>query len=119
VSSDPVTRLRQICRRLPEASEGVSVHHPSFKVRGKTFVMVSDRDRPAYWIKAPPGGQRELVGTDPERFFVPPYLGPRGWVGVWLDRPVDWDEVAELVTDGYRLAAPKRLVRLLDGDPPR
>lgn len=54
------------------------------------------------------------MATDPERFFIPPYVGPKGWVGVRLDRAVDWTEVAELVTDGYRLLAPKRLVRLLD-----
>jgi predicted DNA-binding protein (MmcQ/YjbR family) len=111
----PVERLRQIAGMLPEAAESVSVHHPSFKVRGKSFAMFSDgTGRPAVWIKAPPGGQDELVASDPERFFVPPYLGPRGWVGVWLDHAVDWDEIAELVTDGYRLAAPKRLVQQLD-----
>jgi len=65
--------------------------------------------------KAAAGEQTALVAADPERFFVPPYLGHRGWVGLWLDRPgVDWDEVAELVTDAYRLTAPKRLVTLLD-----
>jgi predicted DNA-binding protein (MmcQ/YjbR family) len=66
------------------------------------------------WVKATPESQRELRAADPRRFFVPPYLGPRGWVGVWLDGDVDWAEVGELVTDGYRLAAPKRLARLLD-----
>lgn len=116
---ESVERLRMICRVLPEAAEGVSVHHPSFKVRGKSFVMISDGgDRPALWIKAPPGGQQELVAGDPDRFFVPPYLGPKGWVGVWLDDDADWTEIAELVADGYRLAAPKRLVQQLDENPP-
>ena len=112
---EQLDRLREICRALPEAAESVSVHHPSFKVRGKTFAMAADGDgRPSLWVKATAGTQRELLAGDPERFFVPPYLGPRGWVGVRLDHRPDWTEVAELVTDGYRLAAPKRLVRVLD-----
>lgn len=111
---EPLDRVREICRALPEAAEGVSVHHPSFKVRGKTFVMYADADGPALWVKATMTGQQELVASDPERFFVPPYLGPKGWVGARLDDAADWDEVAELVADGYRLAAPKRLVRQLD-----
>jgi hypothetical protein len=60
--------------------------------------------------------QQELVASDPERFFVPPYLGPKGWVRVWLDAGVGWDDRAELVTDGYRLAAPKRLEVLRSRD---
>lgn len=119
MSKTPLDRLREICRHLPEASEGISVHHPSFKVRGKTFVMYLDpehgSDERAVWCKAGPGAQEALVSEDPERFFVPPYLGHRGWVGIRLDHDVDWDEIAELVGDGYRLAAPKRLVELLDG----
>lgn len=115
VSDDPMDQLRKICSRLPEAAESVSVHHPSFKVRGKTFAMFADGgERPAVWIKAAHGVQQELVAGEPERFFVPPYLGPRGWVGVHVDRAVDWTEIAELLSDGYRLAAPKRLQALLD-----
>jgi hypothetical protein len=115
MDNEPIGRLREICKGLPEATEGVTVHHPSLKIRDKTIVMFADGDdRPALWIKAAPGIQQELVATDPERFFIPPYVGPKGWVGVRLDRAVDWTEVAELVTDGYRLLAPKRLVRLLD-----
>lgn len=110
-------RLREVCRSLPEAVEGISVHHPSFKVRGKTFVMFTEGgtgSAPSLWVKSTVGDQTELVASDPHRFYVPPYLGSRGWVGVRLDRDVDWDEIGELVTDGYRLAAPKRLVRQLD-----
>jgi hypothetical protein len=61
------------------------------------------------------GGQRAMVASDPERFFVPPYVGGRGWLGVYLDVPVDWDEIAEIVEDAYRMVAPKKLVDLLDG----
>ena len=63
---------------------------------------------------APPGVQEELIAGSPERFFRPPYVGHRGWLGVRLDRGVGWDEIAELCQDAYRLAAPKRLVALLD-----
>jgi predicted DNA-binding protein (MmcQ/YjbR family) len=55
-----------------------------------------------------------MVKAAPERFFVPPYMGPSGWVGIWLDRRVDWDELAQLLRDAYRLVAPKRLLRVLD-----
>ena len=62
---------------------------------------------------APPGSQMVLVGADPERFFVPPYVGPKGWVGMRLDTHPDWEEVAKVVTRSYRLIAPKRLAALL------
>lgn len=114
MDDDPLVRLRQLCLALPEAFEGVSVHHPSFKVGSKTFVMFTHaHGRASAWVKAAPGVQPELVRSEPSRFFVPPYLGPRGWVGVHLDG-VDWAEVEEIVIDGYRQAAAKRLVRQLD-----
>ena len=115
MAEGPFDRLRDVCCDLPEAVEGTTVHHPNVNVRGKSFVIFSDGDgRPSLWIKSTAGEQAGLVASDPDRFFVPPYLGPRGWVGVRLDGDVDWDEIAELVTDGYRLAAPKRLVLQLD-----
>lgn len=114
MNQEPVARLHQMCESLPEATVGVTVHHPSIKLRDRGFVMFTEHERPAYWIKAAPGTQPELVASDPDRFFVPPYVGPKGWVGVWLDHDVDWDEIAELVLDAYRLVAPKRLVRQLD-----
>jgi hypothetical protein len=67
-------------------------------------------DRLAFWCSAPPGAQDGLVRLDPDRFFVPPYVGHRGWLGVWLDVEVDWEEVAGIVTDAYRAIAPKRLL---------
>jgi hypothetical protein len=91
---------------------------PTWFVRGKkTFVSFADHhhdDRLALWCAAPPGGQQAMVASDPERFFVPPYVGGRGWLGVYLDVPVDWDEIAEIVEDAYRTVAPKRLVQELD-----
>ncbi|HEX3816408.1 MAG TPA: MmcQ/YjbR family DNA-binding protein [Mycobacteriales bacterium] len=115
----PIERLRQICLALPEVIERLSHGEPSFFVRGKKqFVMYANHhhdDRLGFWCHAPAGAQSALVGNDPERFFIPPYVGHRGWVGVFLDVPgVDWDEIAEIVQDGYRMVAPKTLIAQLD-----
>lgn len=119
---DPLSRLRTICLALAEATEKEAWGTPTFRVRDKMFVMYVDDHhsdgRVAMWCKAPPGVQEIVVGADPKRFFVPPYVGPKGWVGVRLDVEVDWDEVADFVRDGYRMAAPKRLAALLERDRP-
>jgi hypothetical protein len=92
---------------------------PTFRVRDKIFAMYADADshhgdgRPALWCKAPPGNQGLMVRSSPRRFFVPPYVGPRGWIGVWLDEAADWREIAELLRDAWRLTAPKRLAARL------
>ncbi len=113
----PVDRLRALCTALPEVTEKLSHGEPTWFVR-KTFVMFADHhhdDRLAFWCAAPPGAQQEMVATDPGRFFRPPYVGGRGWLGVYLDVPdVDWAEIEEIVTDAYRQVAPKRLVARLD-----
>ncbi|HLU60518.1 MAG TPA: MmcQ/YjbR family DNA-binding protein [Pseudonocardia sp.] len=113
----PLERLRAICTALPEVTERRSHGEPTWFVR-KSFVMFADHhhdDRLAFWCAAPPGVQEELVAADPRRFFRPPYVGVRGWVGVYLDVPdVDWTEIEELVTDAYRQVAPKRLAARLD-----
>jgi predicted DNA-binding protein (MmcQ/YjbR family) len=70
------------------------------------------RGRNAAWCKAPPGNQLLMVTAAPERFFIPPYVGPSGWIGVWLDEDVDWERLADILRDGYRLVAPKRLAAL-------
>jgi predicted DNA-binding protein (MmcQ/YjbR family) len=115
MKEDPLDQLRAICLAFPEASEQGGVGDPSFKVRDKIFAMQHRvNDRMSMWCKAPPGAQGVLVGSDPKRFFVPPYVGHRGWVGVWLDVEVDWDEVADLVEESYRMTAPKGLRALLD-----
>ncbi|MFI6323216.1 MmcQ/YjbR family DNA-binding protein [Nonomuraea sp. NPDC050556] len=115
---DPLDELRRICLALPETTERLSHGEPTWFVRDKkTFVMFADHhhdDRLAFWCAAPPGVQAELVGEAPERFFRPPYVGHRGWLGVYLDVEVDWREIGEIVTDAYRMIAPKTLAAQLD-----
>lgn len=115
MAKSPADRLRAICLALPEAMEKEAWGDPTFRVRDRIFAMFKQGDgRPSLWCKALPGSQTVLVGADPERFFVPPYVGHRGWVGMRLDRRPDWNEVAELVRRSYRLTAPKRLAGRLD-----
>jgi hypothetical protein len=107
-------RIRAISLALPEAVEkpfGGHTSAPAFRVRDKFFVMCSE-DASTINLKAPKGVQGILIGSDPERFFVPRYVGPKGWVGVRLDLRAapDWDEVAEMICESYCLTAPKRLV---------
>ena len=109
-------RLRPICLALPEAEERETWGEATFRVREKIFCMhIADRAEPALWCKAPPGSQDILVGADPARFFVPPYVGHNGWVGMRLNRRVDWREVAVLVERSYRMTAPKRLAARMAG----
>lgn len=113
----PLTRLRKLCLALPEAHEVEAWGEPTFRVRNKLFAMYADASnhhgggRTAVWCKAAPGNQGLMLRAAPRRFFVPPYVGPSGWVGVWLDGRTDWTELAELLRDGWRLAAPKRLLK--------
>ena len=104
--------VRKIALSLPEAEERETWETATFRVRNKIFVMFSDRERDL-WIKSDFDEQRALTQTDPETFFVPPYVGPSGWVGVRI-RTVDRDELSELVTEAWRLTAPKRLVAAFD-----
>ena len=119
MSADPIERVRAICLALPEASERLSHGEPTWFVRDrKVFVTYADRhhdDRLAFWCAAGPGVQEALVAADPARFFRPSYVGGRGWLGVYLDVPVDWTEIAEIVADAYRAIAPKKLIARLDG----
>jgi len=108
-------RLRQLCLALPETSERPSHGAPSFFVREKKcFLMLVDNHhddgRFAIWCAAPPGYQELLVQADPDRFFRPPYVGHRGWLGVMLHGKVDWDEVAGIVEDAFATVAPKQLL---------
>ena len=110
-----LTRIREICLGLPETSERLSHGAPTFFVRDKkAFLMVlTDHHgdgRFAIWCAAPDGAQRMLVDADPERFFVPPYVGHRGWLGLRLDRALDWNELAGIAEDAYAEVAPARLV---------
>ena len=123
--ADLAERLRQICMRLPEVSERLSHGAPTWFVRGKTSFVTLWADGhhenrfPHLWCAAPPGAQQELVAADPARFFRPPYVGHRGWIGVRLDGPADWAadgaEITELCTDAYRVVAPARLTAKLEG----
>ena len=118
MSEDPLGRLRALCLALPEAVEQVTWGEPTFRVRDKIFAMYHDHHhgdgRVAVWCKALPGAQEVLVSADPDRYFIPPYVGHHGWIGVRLDGAIDWGELADLVEEGYRMTAPKRLIALLD-----
>ena len=115
--SDPLPRLRALCLALPEVIEKISHGEPTWFVR-KVFVTYANHhhdDRVGFWCAAPPGAQEALVAARPDRFFRPPYVGGRGWLGVWLDDDeVDWAEIEEVVTDAYREIAPTKLVARLD-----
>lgn len=118
----PVERLRRLCLALPEASERVSHGEPAFFAgatkSARQFVVLDDHHHGAghlaFWCAAPPGAQEALVAADPARYFRPPYVGARGWVGVRIDTDPDWDEVAEVVAEAYRQVAAPRLLALLD-----
>jgi hypothetical protein len=111
VRSAPLDRLRAICLALPEAAEKQTWEIPTFRIRDKIFAMAHDPG--TVWCKAPRGVQAILVGAAPERFFVPPYVGPKGWIGFHLDRASDWAEVEALIRRSYRMTAPKRLAVLV------
>jgi hypothetical protein len=110
-----LARVRKLCLALPETSERLSHGAPTFFVREKrSFLMVlTDHHgdgRFAIWCAAPDGMQKMLVEADPERFFVPPYVGHRGWLGLRLDRGIHWDELAGIVEDAHAEVAPAKLV---------
>jgi hypothetical protein len=111
-------RVRALCLALPEVTERLSHGSPTWFAGKKTMVSwVDDHHgdgRRGVWVAAPPGVQQEMVDQEPERFFVPPYVGHRGWLGVRLDRTPDWDEVAGIIEDAYRTVAIQRLLKQLD-----
>ena len=114
-SVPPLECVRELCLALPEATERPSHGAPSFFVRDKRcFVMYLDDHhadgRLALWCAAAEGMQHVLVAGDPESYFVPPYVGHRGWIGVRLDRALAWDEIAGAIEDAWLEVAPKRLV---------
>lgn len=115
---DLVAQVRAICLSLPDVTEKLSHSAPAFFVQ-KQFVMVwpeghHDDHFPHVWCAAPDGAQAHLIAAAPERFFRPPYVGGRGWVGVRLDGEVDWDEIDEICGDAYRVVAPKSSLAKLD-----
>ena len=114
MTQDPVPRLRRLCLALPETVEKETWGDPTWRVRDRIFAMVKRGDgRISIWCKARPGAQEVLVTADPDVFFVPPYVGPKGWIGLRVDRAPDWDVIRNHVIESYRLVAPKRLARTL------
>ena len=112
----PLPKLRKLCLALPEAHEVEAWGAPTFRVKNKLFAMYAEQGnnhtegRASVWIKAGKENQALMIRAQPHKYFKPPYVGPSGWVGVFLDKSPDWDEVAALLRDGWKLTAPKRLV---------
>src|SRR5262245_36250502 len=113
--ADPaIERLRKLCLALPDCYEKEAWGECTFRVTGGSMFAMTDNHHHgsqhiAVWVKAPADVQEMLVAADPKRFFVPPYVGSKGWLGVRLDYKVDWEEVADILKDGHAMAAPKRL----------
>ena len=119
MAPSPLARLRKLCLKLPEAHEVEAWGEPTFRVKNKIFAMYAHANnhhgdgRHAVWCKAAPINQSLMIDAAPDRFFKPPYVGPSGWIGVWLDGKVDWNELPDLLRDAYRMTAPKKLLALL------
>jgi hypothetical protein len=118
-----LTKLRKVALALPESHEVEAWGTPTFRVKNKLFAMWASREthvgkdgRDGVWIKATAMNQQLMLKHSPRRFFYPPYTGKSGWIGVYLDPKTDWKEVASLLEDGYRMTAPKTLLRAM---PPR
>ncbi|HJU73041.1 MAG TPA: MmcQ/YjbR family DNA-binding protein [Gemmatimonadaceae bacterium] len=111
-----LARIRKICLALPAAHEVTAWEAPTFRVRNKLFAMYASSGnhhggRVAIWCKATHIDQELLIKSDPNRYFKPPYVGPSGWVGIYLDGNPDWAAIAAQLGDAYRLIAPKRLAQ--------
>ena len=111
-------RFRAICMDLPAVTEKLSHGAPAF-FAGRQFLILwldghHDQRFPHMWCAAPPGAQDELVTTEPDRFFRPPYVGGRGWLGVRLDGAIDWEEMTIICEEAFRTVAPKKLIATLD-----
>ena len=120
---DPLIRLRAICLARPDTTERLSHGEPTFFVRTKVFAMYASANnhhgsgRPAVWIKAMPLNQELVIRDDPTRYFKPPYVGPSGWIGVWLDKRPPWSVIEALIDDGFRQVAPRQVLAAMDGAP--
>ena len=111
-----LSRLRALCLALPDAVEKTTWDVPTFRIRDKIFAMVHDTGgRAGVWCKAPPGAQGILIEAAPFRFFRPPYVGHRGWIGIWLDAELDWPEMEDLIGRSYLMTAPKRKAADISG----
>lgn len=121
VADDALELVRRICATLPETSERISHGAPSFFVRDKKLFVTMHNDHHgdgqiSIWCAAPPGVQEQMVEAEPDRYYRPPYVGHRGWLGLRLDVDRDDDEVAGVITESYRIVAPKTLVKQLDAE---
>jgi predicted DNA-binding protein (MmcQ/YjbR family) len=120
MTKSPLDRLRQICLAFPEAHEKIAWGEPTFRVRDKLFAMYASArnhhgaGKNAVWCKATHIDQELLIRSDADRFFSPPYVGPSGWVGIYLDGKPDWNVVGEQLRDAYRLVAPKKVLAQLN-----
>ena len=114
--ASPLLRLRKLSLSLPEAHEVEAWGAPTFRVKNKLFAMYAESGnhhgdgRASVWIKSDKENQALMIRTQPDRFFKPAYVGPSGWIGVYLDDSPDWDEVLELLRDGWKMIAPKKLL---------
>ena len=114
--ASPLPRLRKLSLSLPEAHEVEAWGAPTFRVKNKLFAMYAEagnhhgEGRASVWIKSDKENQALMIRTQPEKYFKPAYVGPSGWVGVYLDKSPDWDEVLELLRDGWKMIAPKKLL---------
>ncbi len=115
---NPLAKVRKIIGTWPETAEKISHGAPTFWGGRKTFATLHDNHhgdgRQALWIKSTADAQDDLVATNPDLFFIPPYVGPSGWIGVRLDRGADWAMIESLLEEGYRMVAPKRALKQLD-----
>jgi hypothetical protein len=113
-------KVRELCLSFPETSEKEAWGGPTFRVKGKMFVMYMDNhhgdDRVALWCNTDADERDALVSGDPNRFFVPPYMGPRGWLGLRLDKRLGWNRIGVLVEESWRRTAPPKVRALFDGD---
>ena len=120
--ASPLARLRKLCLALPEAREVEAWGEPTFRVK-TIFAMYAHpgthhgAGRAAVWVKALKVNQELMVAADPARYFVPPYVGPGGWIGVYLDANTDWAELAELLRDAWRMSVPKKLLHATEARP--
>jgi len=116
----PLDRLRALALALPEAHEVEAWGEPTFRVKGKIFAMHASSGnhhgagRPAVWILSVSMEQDLILRARPDRYFKPPYVGPSGWIGAWLDNSPPWGEIEELLRDGWRRRAPKKVAALLE-----
>jgi predicted DNA-binding protein (MmcQ/YjbR family) len=117
-SPDRLKRLRELCLSFPETDERLDHGDPKWTINGKGFATQKgnyDGGRPSVWFKPTPADHKALPNSYPDKFFVPPYTGSKGWLAMYLDRPgLDWAEVTELIEDSYRQMAPKRALKVLD-----